>query len=125
MIAEKKDRHTKVFEGLLDLLDGQVDVDVGGNEGCVEPVVVVIAVYSVCSQVIVRQLLLQQTDDFHLWKISAVTHICHTHIHTPQKREESGWRHSKDNRRTYPLIHLIPRRGMEGLLVLWYSSKQK
>lgn len=68
---------TEVFEGLLNLLDGQVDVDIGGNEWSVEPVVVVIAVYSVCSQLIVGELLLQQTDDFHLWKISAVTHICH------------------------------------------------
>lgn len=36
----------------------------------------VIAVYCVSSQLIMRQLLLKQTDDFHLRKISAVTHIC-------------------------------------------------
>lgn len=40
-----------------------------------EPVVVVIPVDGVCSQLVVGQLLLQQTDDLHLWKISTVTHI--------------------------------------------------
>lgn len=66
---------TEIFEGLLDLFCGQVQVDVGWDERSVEPVVVVIAVYCVSSQLIMRQLLLKQTDDFHLRKISAVTHI--------------------------------------------------
>ncbi len=66
---------TEIFEGLLDLFSGQVEVDVGWDERCVEPVVVVISVYCVSSQLIMRQLLLKQTDDFHLRKIRAVTHI--------------------------------------------------
>lgn len=66
---------TEIFEGLLDLFCSQVEVDVGRDERSVEPVVVVIAVYRVSSQLIMRQLLLKQTDDFHLRKISAVTHI--------------------------------------------------
>lgn len=66
---------TEVLEGLLYLFSGEVQAGVWGDERGVQPVVVVIAINGVRSQLIVGQLLLQQTDDFHLWKISAVTHI--------------------------------------------------
>lgn len=84
---------TEIFEGLLDLFCSQVEVDVGWDERSVEPVVVVIAVYRVSSQLIMRQLLLKQTDDFHLRKISAVTHIWQGER---ERWEQSGtreWRH--------------------------------
>lgn len=60
----------------------------------------VITVYSVCSQLIVGELLLQQTDDFHLWKISAVTHICHK---TKEREKIQGT--IEEQNRTYHLSH--------------------
>lgn len=67
---------TEVLEGLLDLLSGEVEAGVRWDERRVQPVVVVVAVDGVRPQPVVRQLLLQQTDDLNLWEIRAVTHVC-------------------------------------------------
>lgn len=85
---------TEILQSLLNLLDGEVQVGIGGEERGVEPVVVVIPVDGVCSQLVVGQLLLQQTDDLHLWKISTVTHICRRRRRRGERRrtgeEERG-----------------------------------
>lgn len=45
----KGDLLTEVLQRLLDLLGGEVDVGIWRNEGCVQPVVVVITVDGVSS----------------------------------------------------------------------------
>lgn len=69
-------RLTEVFEGLFDLLGGQVDPGVRGDQRRVQPVIVVVAVDGVGPQPVHRQLLLQQADDLELWQVGAVAHIC-------------------------------------------------
>lgn len=66
---------TKVFEGLVDLLGGQVEPGVGCDQGSVQPVIVVVAVDRVGPQAVHRKLLLQEADDLELGQVGAVAHI--------------------------------------------------
>lgn len=69
------DELTEILEGLFDLLGGEVEPGVGGHQGGVEPVIVVVAVKRVGPQPVDRQLLLQEADDLELREVGAVAHV--------------------------------------------------
>lgn len=57
------------------MLGGEVNVGIWREEGGVEPVVVVIAIDGVSSQLVMGQLLLQQADDLDFRKVGAIAHV--------------------------------------------------
>lgn len=70
------DQLTEVFEGLFYLFGGQVEGSVGVHKWRVQPIILFVTEDGVGSQLVDRQLLLQQADNLKFRQVSTVTYIC-------------------------------------------------
>lgn len=86
---------TKVLEGFLDLVIGQLQVLIYGDQRGLDPVLIVVATEvgdGVCPQTILGDLLLYQTQNLNFWEVPKVTYIyksrearLHKHVSTNLK----------------------------------------